>query len=116
MRALLLVDHGSRKAEANAVLASVRAKIEAARPGLLVEHAHMELSEPNIAQAVERLLERGARSIYLMPWFLAPGRHAQDDVPRLAREALAGRDVTLVIGEPMGDDELLVALALRRIG
>ena len=116
MRALLLVDHGSRKAEANAVLGAVRAKIEAARPALLVEHAHMELSEPTIAHAVDRLIERGARSIYLMPWFLAPGRHAQEDVPRLAREALAGRDVELVFGSPLGAEDELVALTLRRLG
>ena len=115
MHALLLVDHGSRRAEANAVLGQVRQTIEAQLgPGVLVAHAHMELASPSIADAIESLCATGATSIYLMPWFLVPGRHAEEDVPRLAREALGDREVTLTIGTPMGADPRLIQLALER--
>lgn len=117
MRALLLVDHGSRRADANAVLGRVHAAIAAQLgPGILVAHAHLELAAPSIAQAIDDLCTAGATSIYLMPWFLVPGRHADEDVPRMAREAIGDRAVTLSIGPPMGADPMLVQLALQRFG
>jgi len=115
MRALLLVDHGSRRPEANAVLGQVHAAIASQLgPEILVAHAHMELASPSIADAIEALCAAGATSIYLMPWFLVPGRHAEEDVPRMAREALGDRKVALAIGAPMGADPLLIQLALAR--
>lgn len=115
MRALLVVDHGSRRTEANAVLAVVEAKLaEALGPDVLLAHAHMELAAPSIADAVASLLARGATELFVQPWFLAPGRHAQEDIPRLVREALGESAIPLRMGEPMGADDELVRLALRR--
>lgn len=117
MRALLLVDHGSRRAEANAVLGRVHEKVAAQLgPEILIAHAHMELAPPSIADAIDGLCAAGATSIYLMPWFLVPGRHAEEDVPRMAREAIGDRAVTLRIGPPMGADDVLIQLALTRFG
>lgn len=119
MRALLLVDHGSRRAEANAVLEVVRKKLEEALgPEVLVGHAHMELAQPSIAEAVTELRARGATELFVQPWFLAPGRHAEEDVPLLVRQALGEdlpfRHLPFKIGTPMGADDALVQLALGR--
>ncbi|MCA9617054.1 MAG: hypothetical protein KC586_30040, partial [Myxococcales bacterium] len=51
MKALLLVDHGSRRAEANALLGQIAALVAARRPELVVEVAHMELAPPTVAEA-----------------------------------------------------------------
>lgn len=90
MRAILLVDHGSRVASANAVVTDVAASLQATLgPAVLVAHAHQESAPPSIDVAIDALVARGATEILVVPFFLAPGRHATEDVPRLVREAAA---------------------------
>jgi sirohydrochlorin ferrochelatase len=87
--AIILIDHGSRRAESNEQLLEV---VEAYRRHSgcgLVEPAHMELAEPSLATAFARAVDRGARRVIVVPYFLAPGRHWQEDIPRLAAEAAA---------------------------
>lgn len=60
----------------------------AAATGLpIVEPAHMELAEPSIATAFDRCVARGAETVVVFPYFLLPGRHWHDDIPRLSAEA-----------------------------
>ncbi|MDQ3033074.1 MAG: CbiX/SirB N-terminal domain-containing protein, partial [Myxococcota bacterium] len=88
--AILLVDHGSRVAAANAQLAEIAARVARdAGPDVVVRHAHMELASPSIGDAVAALAALGVSEIVLVPYFLAPGRHATIDIPRLAKEAAA---------------------------
>lgn len=105
-RAVVLVDHGSRVAAANRVLEAVARELEAALgPGVLVAHAHQESASPTIAEALRAVVAAGATEVTVVPFFLAPGRHATEDVPRLAAAALAAHPgVTLRVTGPLGDD------------
>ena len=115
MKALLLVDHGSRRAEANALLGQIAALVAARRPELVVEVAHMELAPPTVAEAFAACVARGATEVVVMPYFLARGRHATEDIPALAREAAAAHpDVALRVAEPLGVHALLADLVLTR--
>lgn len=114
MRAVLLVDHGSRLAAANAQLAEVAALVARRLPATLVAHAHMELGVPSIADAVAALATRGVTDLVVVPYFLAPGRHASEDVPRLAREAADRHGVAVRVAEPLGVHELLAELVALR--
>ena len=90
MRAILLVDHGSRVAAANRVVEDVAAELRASvEEGTLVAFAHQEMAAPSIREAIDALVAAGASELVVVPFFLAPGRHATEDVPRLAREAAA---------------------------
>ena len=51
--ALLIVDHGSTREEANRMLESVAEILRRQRPDLIVEIAHMELAEPTLDQGLE---------------------------------------------------------------
>jgi sirohydrochlorin ferrochelatase len=83
-----LVDHGSRRAEANALLDEVAALVkQRLGAGSIVEPAHMEIAEPTIAQAFTRCVEQGATTVVVHPFMLAPGRHVTEDLPRLVAEA-----------------------------
>lgn len=86
MDAILLVDHGSRRAEANQKLAELALELgeHLGRMGrtTMVLHAHMELAEPSIAAAVSDCVLRGVSSIVCVPCFLARGRHVSEDIPR----------------------------------
>ena len=73
-RAILLVDHGSRIAEANDSLAEVAALVTRRSPEYIVKHAHMELAEPTIEHGFDACVEAGAVDVTVHPYLLAPGR------------------------------------------
>ena len=115
-KAILLVDHGSTLAEANALLHEVAALVQAEAPGHHVEAAHMELAEPTIAQGIAACIARGAREISVHPYMLGPGRHATRDIPRLVEEALRGHPgVAWRVTEPLGLHSLLARVVVERV-
>ena len=108
--AILLVDHGSRREASNRRLEQLAAELRV-RSGRLVEPAHMEIAEPTITQGLERLVEQGATRVVVVPYFLSPGRHSMEDVPRLAAEAAAAHPgLALRVAPPLGPDERLTRL------
>jgi sirohydrochlorin ferrochelatase len=113
---LLIVDHGTRSAEANRPLADLARKIAEARPAWLVQHAHMELAEPDFATAVDRLVARGARRILVHLHFLGIGYHVRESIPQLVSEARL-RHPTIVITTtvPIGEDPRLMEIVLDRM-
>jgi sirohydrochlorin ferrochelatase len=113
--AVLLVDHGSRRPEANALLESLAQALRA-RVDHAVEIAHLEAAPPDIAQGVDACVATGATEVVVLPCFLAPGNHASEDVPRLAREAAARhRGVRVRVAEPLGTHPKLVEILLERL-
>ncbi len=88
MTALLLIAHGSRNAAANAEIAALAEHVS--RLGAIefspVQASFLELAEPNIAQGCQRLVDAGARTIVLLPYFLAEGNHVARDIPAVLDE------------------------------
>lgn len=113
---VILVDHGSKRDEANAMLDEVARRFQEATGAAIVEPAHMELAEPTIAEAFARCVDRGAREVVIHPYFLSPGRHSTTDIPRMAAEAAAAfPDVAYSVTEPLGVDPRMNDIILRRI-
>jgi sirohydrochlorin ferrochelatase len=103
MRGIILIDHGSRRDESNARILEVAAGVAVRCPDSIVEGAHMELAEPTLASAFDRAVSRGATEIVIHPYFLSPGRHVIEDIPRLCRDAAATHPgVPWRITEPTG--------------
>ena len=101
--ALLIVDHGSRREEANQMLHGVGDILRRARPDIIVHVAHMELAEPTLRQGIDACVREGASEIIVHPYMLSPGRHATEDIPRMATEAGAVYpDVIIRVTEPLG--------------
>src|SRR5438874_10113296 len=100
---VIVVDHGSRREESNAMLLDVVRDFAEATGMPIVEPAHMELAEPSIAAAFARCVERGATTVVVFPYFLLPGRHWNDDIPRLAAAAAANHPgVRYLVTAPFG--------------
>jgi len=115
MRAILLVDHGSRRAEANQTLAdlasALRLHLEQSGQPTLVLHAHMELCEPSIEAAVEDAVRSGVLDLVCVPCFLARGRHVTEDIPRLVQAALSGYPaVAFRMAAPLSEQPGFLAL------
>lgn len=112
---LLLVDHGSRRAESNAQLDDMARRVQALRPAALVAAAHMEISEPTIAHGIATLVASGATEIVVLLYFLSDGRHSRDDVPALVQAAIAPfPGITARVGQALGPHDALAALLLER--
>ena len=116
-RAILLVDHGSRRADANAQLADVANAVRTRIPDGIVEIAHLEIAEPTIAQGIARCVESGAQLIIVHPYFLGPGRHTQESIPeRVDAAARDHPDVTIRVTQPLGLHAGLIDAVLDRVG
>lgn len=115
--ALVIVDHGSRSAASNASLDLVAAEV-AARAGdryVAVLPAHMEFASLSIAEAFDAAVAAGAGFVIVALYFLAPGRHSAEDVPRLAAEAAARHPgVGFEVTSSLGPHAALSALVLER--
>jgi sirohydrochlorin ferrochelatase len=115
-RAILLVDHGSRRAEANAQLEQVAALLRARVPERIVEIAHLELAPPGIAQGIEACVAAGASEIAVHPFLLSPGRHSREDIPRQVEAAARQHPgIRLRVTPPLGVHEKLVDVILERV-
>ena len=113
---LLVVDHGTRSAEANAPLAELAEKIGSARPDWVVEHAHMELAEPRFDVGIDLLISRGATRILIHLHFLGIGYHVRETIPQLVANARERHPtVSIETTAPLGDDERLVEIVLDRM-
>jgi len=100
---VIIVDHGSRRAASNEMLEQIVARFAEHSDYRIVEPAHMELAEPTIATAFDRCVERGARRIVVMPYFLLPGKHWNEDIPELTREAAQKHPgVEFMVTAPLG--------------
>jgi sirohydrochlorin ferrochelatase len=115
--AVILVDHGSRRDESNAMLLEVAAAYGKHSGIAIVEPAHMELAEPSIAAAFARCVEGGAGRVVVVPYFLGPGRHWNEDIPRLAAEAASKHPgVEWLVAPPLGVHPLMLEIIDQRIG
>jgi sirohydrochlorin ferrochelatase len=113
---VVLVDHGSKRGAANDQLEDLALLFKATSGAHIVEPAHMELAAPTIADAFAACVEQGATEIVVHPYFLAPGRHSTEDIPRMAAEAAAQHDdIPFRVTNPLGLDERLCAVIETRI-
>jgi sirohydrochlorin ferrochelatase len=115
-RAILLIDHGSRRAEANALLENVADQVRRRAPESIIEVAHMEIAEPDIDEGIETCVEKGATHIIVHPFFLGPGRHTSEDIPaQVERAGQRHPNVRIRISEPLGNHAALVDVILDRV-
>jgi sirohydrochlorin cobaltochelatase len=117
-RVIVIVDHGSRNAPANAVVAEV-ARLVQVRAGdrAEVRFAHMELCEPSLPRVIDECAAAGATSVIVQPLFLAPGKHASRDIPGIVADAQRRHpQVAFELGRVIGADPLLVEIVSARCG
>ena len=118
MKAILLVDHGSRRSEANEMMDCMANLVQAvAGPGVVVRYAHMELCGPSISAGVRNCVEAGATELIVFPYMLSPGKHSTGDIPRLVAEAAEDYpELDVRVTNAFGVHEQLAKVILERAG
>jgi sirohydrochlorin ferrochelatase len=116
-QALLIVDHGSTRKEANDMLKLVAARCKKLAPKVAVHYAHMELAEPTIAQGFEQCVKDGARQVTVLPYMLSPGRHAVSDIPNMVAECAQHHPgVKFKVTPPLGLSTKIAEVVMERAG
>ena len=118
MKAILLIDHGSRRDAANEMMDCMANLVQAmAGPDVIARYAHMELSEPSIDAGLRSCVEAGATDVICFPYMLSPGKHSTGDIPRMvAAAAVAYPDLEVRVTNALGVHEKLAELILLRAG
>lgn len=114
-RGIVIFAHGSSIASANDSVRAVAREFARLGGFAAVETAFLELAEPDLAQAVSRLVEGGARDICIVPYFLTLGVHLQQDLPLLVEqisEKHAG--ICIRIAAPLGGHPALAQALVER--
>ncbi len=114
--AVLLIAHGSRRAEANHDLTELAAKLKASGRYAIVECSYLELAKPTISEGGRRCVEQGAESVLMLPYFLSAGTHVTADLEydrlQLAAEYPA---VVFQLCPPLGLHPLMTEIVLDRL-
>jgi sirohydrochlorin ferrochelatase len=114
--AVLLIAHGSRRAEANEDLRQVAAELLRRGPFTRIEISYLELASPTIPEGGRACVARGAKRVLMLPYFLSAGRHVTSDLEQyrdeLAREFA---DVEFRLCPPLGLHPKIVDVVLDRL-
>lgn len=82
---IVLFGHGARDPRWADTISALAVRVAELSPGTPVQAAFLEFMTPDLAQAVDALVARGADAIVVAPVFLAAGGHVLRDLPdRLA--------------------------------
>ena len=89
MKAFIILSHGSRKKESNQEIISLVKDIEQrlGQQFSMTTHAFVQFAKPGFEEQVEDLVQRGATTIVVFPFFISAGGHVQNDVPELVNAA-----------------------------
>jgi sirohydrochlorin ferrochelatase len=118
MKAILLIDHGSKRSEANEMIHCMANLVQQlAGAGVIVRAAHMELAEPDVAQGFARCVDAGATEVIALPYMVSPGRHSIEHIPEMvASAARAFPDVRFSVTSAFGVHPRIAELILERTG
>jgi len=115
-KAILLLGHGSSLPNANETMRQIIGEIQGHYPGYQTGCVFLETEKPSITDGIEAAVEKGARYVMLIPYFLQAGKHVVTDIPTIVKQEQEKHpDVKIVVAPHLGFDEALVKVVLERI-
>ncbi|MGM0369475.1 MAG: sirohydrochlorin chelatase [Bacillota bacterium] len=113
---VVILGHGSRAEEATEVFNQIVEMVKEKIDYDFVKGAAMELAEPTLDQSVDQLVQHGVEQINIIPLFLFPGIHIQEDIPELIEELETEYpEVQFNFGQNIGADEKIAEIVVDRI-
>ena len=111
---VVVVGHGTANPVGAAETKNIVAQVDAILPNIPVELGYLEVIEPTIEMAVERLAARRCKKVVALPILLFAAGHAKQDVPQALQEAVARQGLSVTQADPLGLHEQVISLARRR--
>jgi sirohydrochlorin ferrochelatase len=112
---VLLVGHGTRDPAGIAEFLLLAKRLRGLLKPRPLEACFLELAEPTIADALERLIRRGSRQVTIVPLLLTAAGHAKRDIPAAVAEVSAAHPELIVRQTPALDcHPRIVDLSTRR--
>ena len=116
MKAILLVAHGSKRAESNEEVINLARDLECA-PSInagFVHAAFLDIATPSIPDGIRECVNQGATSITIIPYFLNSGRHVTIDIPNVVNKTKEEiPDVRIRIAPHIGESGLIKDLLIK---
>ena len=114
--AVLLIAHGSRRAEANADLDQLAELLRARDLYPIVETAYLDVTQPDIPAGGRKCVQRGADVVLMLPYFLSAGSHVVDDLEAYRRTLSAEfPHVKFELCPPLGLHPKMLEIVLDRL-
>jgi cobalt/nickel transport system ATP-binding protein len=114
--ALLVVGHGSRDADGVEEFWTLAEAIRRAAGELPIDFGFIEMAEPLVDEALDRLVGSGARRVVSIPLVLLAAGNLKNDGPAaLARARLRHPEVEFAMGRDLGIDPVVLDVVEDRI-
>ncbi|MFE8699243.1 sirohydrochlorin chelatase [Cytobacillus sp. FJAT-54145] len=116
MEAILFVGHGSRRKTGNDQFINFIDKTFDQIDVPIKSYGFLENAQPSILQAIDDCVLKKATTITVVPVFLLPGIHANEDVPtELENAKRKYPEVFFRYGNPLGVHEILINILEERL-
>lgn len=114
--AVLLMAHGSRRAEANDDLVELAKRITECGEYDFVQVSYLELAPPTILEGGRACVQRNATRVLMLPFFLSAGVHVEHDLAE-ARQTLSREfpKAQFILCPPLGLHPLITDIVLDRL-
>jgi sirohydrochlorin ferrochelatase len=116
MDSILLIGHGSLKQASGAAMIRLAALLRKRDVVPLSTAAFLNFSKPTFQDGLERLLKKGATSIYVQPYFLIDGYYVNTALRKMVAEAQNNYpELNITMGKPFGVQEILADIVIQRV-
>jgi sirohydrochlorin cobaltochelatase len=113
---ILVVGHGTRNAAGVQELIELVGSMRERLPeGVPIEASFLELANPTIEQAIEKLQELECEKLLVIPILLFTAAHAREDIPDAVRAAVESRSIRVAAqSTSLGTEEAALTLSQER--
>lgn len=116
MEGVLILAHGSRRDETEETMSKISQMVCERLPQTLIETAYLQFRKTDLAAGLDRLIEKGADSITVIPYFLFEGIHIREDIPAEIDSFIKSHNgITVRMGKNLGVDSRLADILADRI-
>jgi sirohydrochlorin cobaltochelatase len=109
MKAIIFFGHGARDLRWREPFDRLAALWQAQNPNTPAELAFLELMQPSLSGAIQKIITQGIKDITVIPVFFGQGSHLRNDFPKILEECrIEFSDISLNAIPAVGENLLVL--------